>query len=140
MFKDKGVLKAVWAGMFLICCVLGFWQNAAGAGKVVLVILSLLFFVPAYADVYFAWKNKDRKELRIVRTLCLLSLGSTLVVLVANMLSVLSRSEALGTALYYVLAVVSTPMLCGQYWVYSLLLWAVLLWCCIAALHNKKTR
>ena len=140
MFKDKGVLKAIWAGMFLVCCVLGFWNQVAGPAKVLLVILSMLFFVPAYADVYFSWKNKDRKELRIVRNLCLLSLGSTLVLLVANMLSVLGRSEALGTALHYALAVVSTPMLCGQYWVYSLLLWAVLLWCCIAALHNEKTR
>ena len=40
--------------------------------------------------------------------------------------------------LYYLLVVVSTPMICGRYWVYSLLLWAILLWCCIAALRRKK--
>ncbi len=140
MLKDKGILKAIWAGMFIVCCLLGFLTEVSGGAKVLLVILSVLFFVPAYADVYFSWKNKDVKELRIVRNLCLISLGSTLVVLVANLLSVLSSSEALGDNLYYVLAVVSTPMLCGQYWVYSLLLWAVLLWCCIAALHKEKTR
>lgn len=140
MLKDKGILKAIWAGMFVVCCVLGFLTEVRGAAKVLLIVLSVLFFAPAYADVYFAWKSKDTRELRLVRNLCLISLVSTLVVLVANMLSVLGRSEALGQGLYYVLAVVSTPMLCGQYWVYSLLLWAVLLWCCIAALYKQKTR
>lgn len=140
MLKDKGILKAIWAGMFIVCCLMGFLPNVTGGAKVLLVILSVLFFLPAYADVWFAWKNRDRKELTLVRNLCLISLGSTLVVLVANLLSVLSTSVALGDTLYYVLAVVSTPMLCGQYWVYSLLLWAVLLWCCIAALHKEKTR
>ena len=140
MLKDKGILKALWAGMFIVCCMMGFLTEVSGPAKVLLIILSVLFFVPAYADVYFSWKNRDVKELRIIRTLCLMSLGTTLVVLVANMLSVLGRSEALGTALHYVLIVVSTPMLCGQFWVYSLLLWAVLLWCSIAALQHEKTR
>jgi hypothetical protein len=31
-------------------------------------------------------------------------------------------------------------MICGRYWVYSLLLWAILLWCCIAALRPKKRK
>ncbi len=138
MLKDKGILKAIWAGMFIVCGVLGFIANPSGGAKVLLIVLSALFFVPAYADLYFSWKNRDIQELRLVRNLCLISLVSTLVVLVANLLSVLSRSEALGDWLYYVLVIVSTPMICGQYWVYSLLLWAVLLWCCIAALGKLK--
>lgn len=138
MFKDKGILKAIWVGMFLICAALGFLPAEHTATRVLMVLLAGLFFVPPFADVYFAWKSKDRKELALVRNICLLSLGTTLVVLVANMLSVLGRSEAVGDGLYYVLVVVSTPMICGRYWFYSLLLWAVLLWCCIGALRSYK--
>lgn len=138
MWRDKGILKAIWAGMFIVCGLLGFIPEPIGFSKVLMVALAVLFFVPAYADAYFAWKNKDRKELQLLRNISLISLSTTLVALVANMLSVLSRSEALGNGLYYVLVIVSTPMICGQYWVYSLLLWAVLLWCCIGALGRKK--
>lgn len=140
MWRDKGILKAIWAGMFIVCGLLGFIQQPIGATKVLLIILAALFFVPAFADVYFAWQNKDRKELMLVRNICLISLGSTLFVLVANILSGLATSEALGNFLHYVLVVVSTPMICGQYWFYSLLLWAVLLWCCIAALRKDSAR
>ncbi len=138
MFKDKGILKALWAGMFILCAVLGFVEVTDTAAKVLLVILSLLFFVPPFADLYFSWQRRDAGELRLVRNLCLMSLGGTLVLLVANVLTVLSSSVALGDALYYVLVVVSTPMICGQYWAYSLLLWAILLWSCIAALRKRK--
>jgi Na+/melibiose symporter-like transporter len=140
MLKDKGILKAIWAGMFVVCCVLGFIPDPGAGGQIVMVAMAGLFFVPAYADAYFAWKNRDHKELRLIRNLCILSLGSTLVVLVANLLSLLTSSLELGDALYYLLVVVSTPMICGRYWVYSLLLWAILLWCCIAALRPKKRK
>jgi hypothetical protein len=140
MLKDKGILKAIWAGMFVVCCVLGFIPDPGAGGQIVMVAMAGLFFVPAYADAYFAWKNRDHKELRLIRNLCILSLGSTLVVLVANLLSLLTSSLELGDALYYLLVVVSTPMICGRYWVYSLLLWAILLWCCIAALRPEKRK
>ena len=138
MWRDKGILKALWAGMFIVCALLGFIQQPAQGPKVLMIILSVVFFVPPFADVYFAWKNQDRQELCLVRNLCLISLGSTLVMLVANILSTLSRSLVLGDWLHYVLVIVSTPMICIQYGAYSLLLWAVLLWCCIAALRQGK--
>lgn len=138
MFKDKGILKALWAGMFILCAVLGFVEVSDTATKVLLVILSLLFFAPPFADLWFSWQRKDAAELRLLRNLCMISLGGTLMLLVGNVLSVLSSGYALGNALYYLLVVVSTPMICGQYWVYSLLLWAILLWSCIAALRKLK--
>ena len=137
MLKDKGILKALWAGMYILCMVMGFLPSPSGAAKVLLILFSLLFFVPPFADVYFSFRRKDQKELRLVRLLCLVSLGATLVALVANVLSVLG-GETLGDVLYYVLVVVSAPMICGQYWAYSLLLWAVLLWCAITALSRLK--
>lgn len=138
MFKDKGILKALWVGMFILCGVLGFLQVTQTGAKVLLMMLSLLFFAPPFADLYFSWQRRDVAELRLVRNICLVSLGGTLVLLVANLLSVLSKSYWIGNVLYYLLVVVSVPMLCGQYWAYSLLLWAILLWCCIVTLRKLK--
>lgn len=138
MLKDKGILKALWAGMFILCAVLGFVKVSDTATKVLLVIFSLLFFVPPFADLWFSWQRRDQKEIRLIRSLCLVSLGGTLVLLVANVLTVLSSGYGLGNVLYFLLVVVSTPMICGQFWAYSLLLWAILLWSCMAALRKLK--
>ena len=138
MFKDKGILKALWAGMFILCAVLGFVKVSDIATKVMFILFSLLFFVPPFADIWFSWQRGDGKELRLVRNLSLISLGGTLVLLVGNLLSVLSKGYGIGNALYYLLVVVSTPMICGQYWAYSLMLWSILLWCCIVALRKLK--
>ena len=138
MFKDKGILKALWVGMFILCAVLGFVEVTDTATKILLQILSLLFFAPPFADLYFSWQRKDTKEIRLLRNLCLWSLGGTLVLLVANVLSVLSNSVILGDLLHYALVIISVPFVCGQYSVYSLLLWAILLWSCIAVLRKLK--
>ena len=138
MFKDKGILKAIWAGMFILCAVMGFLQEPTGATKVMLTVFAILFFLPPGLDVWYSFQRKDAAELRLVRNLCLISLGSTTVLLVANVLSVLGSSTALGDWLYYALVILSVPMVCGQYWAYSLLLWAGLLWCSIAALGKIK--
>ena len=58
-------------------------------------------------------------------------------VLVCNVLSALTSNTILGDILHYALVLVSVPFVCGQYSIYSLLLWAVLLWSCIAALRKK---
>lgn len=137
MLKDKGILKALWVGMYILCLVLSFLPSPSSGTKVLLMIFAALFFVAPFADVYFSWKRQDHQELRLVRLVCLISLGATLVCLVANVLSVLG-GEALGNVLYALLVLVSVPMICGQYWAYSLLLWAILLWCAIAALGKKK--
>ena len=137
MLKDKGILKALWAGMYIVCVVLSFLPAPSGGNKVLFVLLSLLFFAPPFADVYFSWKRKDRKELQLLKLLCIVSLGATLVLMVANVLSVLG-GEMLGNVLYFLLVLGSVPMICGQYWAYSLLLWAVLLWCTVAALGKPK--
>lgn len=138
MFKDKGILKALWVGMFILCSVLGFVTPTGAATKGLLVVFGWLFFVPPFADLYFSWQRKDRGEIRLLRNLSLMSLGGTLVLLVANMLTVLLNGYGLGNFLYYALVVVSTPMICGQFWAYSLLLWAILLWCCMTALRKLK--
>ena len=138
MFKDKGILKALWVGMFLLCGVLGFVPPTTGATKGLLVVLAVLFFAPPFADLWFSWQRKDAAEIRLLRNLSFISLGGTLVLLVANILTVLLSGYGLGNFLYYLLVIVSTPMICGQFWAYSLLLWAILLWCCMAVLKKLK--
>ena len=137
MIKDKGILKAIWAGLFLLCSVLGFLPEQSGANRVLLVIFAVAFFAPPARLIWVSYREKDLGQLRLVRNLSLLSLGGTMVLILCNLLSVLG-SENLGDGLYYLLAFWSTPMFCGHYWVLSLLLWALLLWGSIFALGKCK--
>ena len=137
IFKDKGILKALWAGMFLLCALLGFVPEPEGANKWLLLIFGLLFFVPPALLLYQCRKSADVKNLRLVRRLAVASLGVTVVLLVANILSMLAP-QAVGDALYYILVVTSTPMVCCQYWVVSLFLWAALLWCSLIFIKEVK--
>ena len=127
---------ALWGGMFVLCAGLGFIPEPTGFLKVLLVLLGIGFFVPGFLLLNLAEKNGDRHTLALIRNLATASLGLTVVLLIANFLSVLG-SELLGNILYYVLVIVSTPMVCGQYWVISLFLWAYLMIACMKALRKK---
>ena len=119
-----------------MCAGLGFIPEPTGFLKVLLVMLSIGFFVPGFLLLNLASKTGDSHTLTLIRNLCALSLALTVVLLVANFLSVLG-SEILGDILYYVLVIVSTPMVCSQYWVLSLFLWAYLMIASIKALRKK---
>ena len=110
---------ALWAVLFVICAFLGFVQNAAGFGKVLLILSSLIFFIPG--AVLLVWGQ--RKQIRII-SLC--SLGLTLVLLIATFLSVMA-SQPVKNVINALLVIFSTPMFCSQFWVLSLFLWACLL-------------
>ena len=56
--------------------------------------------------------------------------------LVVNVLSVL-RSQLLGNILYYMLVILSSPMVCSGYWALSLFLWACLLVYSLQQLKKK---
>ncbi len=137
IFKDKGILKALWAGMFFLCALLGFVPEPTGGNKWLLVVLGVLFFLPPALLMYQGQKTADEKLLRLLRNLAAISLGATVLLLIANMLSMLAP-EAVGNVLYYILVVVSAPMVCCQYWFVSLLLWAALLWGSILCLRTLK--
>lgn len=123
--KEK-VLYAIWGGLYILCVGLGFISEPAGFGKFLLVLTALIFFLPGGAILYYGLKGQDRKMLLRLRIVCISSLLLTMVLLVANILSA-AASVAIGNLLYELLALVSAPMLCGQYWVMSLFLWACLL-------------
>lgn len=137
IFKDKGILKALWAGMFVLCALLGFVPQPTGANKWLLLAFGILFFLPPILLFYQGYKTKDLKLLKLIQKISISSLASTVVLLVINMLSMLAP-EAVGNALYFILVVVSTPMICCQYWFVSLSSWAILLWCTIVFLREMK--
>jgi len=130
-------LFGIWLIMFIICACLGFLPAPAGAAGALCIILAVAFFVPPVWIVYRSWKNQDRKNIRLVRNLAMGSLMATIVILIGNFFT-LAAPEWVGDALYAVLVIVSTPMVCGQIWVISLLLWAALMWSCILLLGRKK--
>ena len=119
-------LYILWGMLYVLCTLLGFIPNPTGFLRGLMIACSLAFFIPGGILVYDALQQKNPKVLRWVRILSAGSLGLTLVVLVANFLGVLA-SGAIGTLLYVLLVLVSTPMVCSGYWVASLFLWACLL-------------
>ena len=102
-----------------------------------MVTLSLAFFVPPAMLLYRAVPREDWQTIRRIRNLSILSLGSTMTMLILNFLSV-GASAAVGNVLYWLLILVSAPMVCGQFWAVSLFLWACLLMVSIAQLKKRK--
>ena len=123
---NKKILTVLWAGLFIVCAGLGFIPEPEGAVRIVLTVLSLVFFLPPALLLYDAGKQQDKATAQLIRNLAVLSLGLTLVLLILNFLTVLS-SQALGQILHSILTIVSTPMICSGHWAMSLFLWSCLL-------------
>ena len=122
-------LYAAWAVLFALCAGLGFIPEPQGFGKAVLVILSLACFVPPFLLL----RQGSRNTRVLVRNLSALSLGLTLALLVLNFLSV-RLPVAVGDMLYGMLVMVSSPMVCSQFWALSMFLWACLLFTAVSKL------
>ena len=123
--KEK-VLYAVWASIYVLCVGLGFVSNPTGFGKFLLIASAMIFFLPGAMLLYEGFKTGNPKIPARVRIICILSLSLTLIMIIANVMSV-SASAKTGAVLYELLALVSAPMLCAQNWVLSMFLWACLL-------------
>ena len=139
MLKEKGLWLAIWAGMYLLCAVLGFLPPQEGGNRVLLVILAFLFFAPPGWVLWLSLNSGDLQTIKRLLLLSAVSLGSTMVLIVLNFLSVLGP-DWLGDFLYFLLIALSAPMLCGQYWVLSLTLWAILLWSSLLALRHLQKK
>ena len=127
--KEK-ILYAIWASLYILCVGLGTVENAAGLGKALLIASAVIFFLPGGALLYHGLQTGNKKVLQRLRLVCLTSLVLTLILIVANLMSV-SASAKTGKVLYDLLQLFSAPMLCGQYWALSLFLWACLLFSCL---------
>lgn len=130
----KRILYITWGCLYALCAGLSHIPDPEGAQSVALTLLSLAFFVPGVILLIDALRTGDQKARLTLRWISGLSLGLTLLLLVANVFSVLG-SETLGTVFYELLLFASVPMICSQYWVLSLFLWACLLF---ATLPAKK--
>lgn len=128
---------ALWAGLFLLCAGLGFIPEPQGFGKFCLVLLSIGFFIPPALLLRHAEKKNDPLNIRLVRNLAFTSLILTLVLIIANFMSILAP-EAVGNILYTLLVIVSAPMVCAQYWILSLFGWACLMFWAGSLLKSKK--
>ena len=131
--KNKSLL-AIWGIFYIICAGLGFIPEPEGTVRIFLTVISILFFVPPAILLFDAFSAGDEKTIRLIRLLSALSLALTLVLLTANFLAALGASW-LGTLLHILLVIGSAPMLCSNYWVLSLFLWAVLL---VTSLQKRK--
>lgn len=132
--KQK-TLYILWACMFILCAGLGFIPESEGFGTVVLVTLAVLFFLPGALLLHCAQKARDAKGIKRIRLISAISLGATAVMLVINF-ACAGASTALGDFLFGLLILVSSPMICGRYWVVSLFLWA----CLLMASFNKPPK
>ena len=119
-------LYALWGALFILCAGLGFIPEPAGVLRVLLTGLSILFFLPPAVLVWKGRREKDWMALSLVRNLSIASLSLSVLLIIANFLTVF-RSELLGDILHGVLVVVSSPMICSGHWAMSLFFWACLL-------------
>jgi len=129
-------LFALWGGMFILCAALGFIPEPTGILRGIMTCLAVLFFLPP-AWLLYRSAGKDRRVSALIRNLSALSLGLTLTLILGNFL-VLMAPEAVGNVLYGILVIVSSPMVCGQFWVLSLFLWACLLMASLSILGKQR--
>lgn len=115
----------LWLCLYVICFIAGLIPNPTGFGRVLLIFISLGFFVPGGMLLYNAHHQQNRKTLIRLRIISLSSLILTVIFFIVNLLSVFA-SDVAGTVLHIFLAIVSVPMLAMQYWLGSLFLWSCL--------------
>ena len=123
---DRKFLLALWGVLFAVCAAMGFVPQPQGVLRVLLAVLGLVFFAPPVLLLHRAKAASDCSAALLVRNIAVASLALTLVLLVANVLS-LQGSVALGNVLHVVLVLVSAPMLCAQIWIVPLFCWAFLM-------------
>lgn len=133
------IFYTLWAVLFVLCAAFGFIPEPQGAARISLTAMAVVFFMPPAVLVWQAWKTGALQTLRLIRNLCICSLILTLVMLIVTFATI-PASLAVGDVMYYVLVVLSTPMVCGQSWIVSLCLWAALMWTCILMIHRPKAR
>ena len=134
---NKKLLFIIWGALFTICAAFGFIGQPGSAVRILGILFSFGFFGLGGIILWQAHSAKDRATIALVRNLALASLLATLVMLVANFLSIFT-SEVLGNILHYMLIVLSSPMTCAPNWATSLFLWACLMVVSQNLLKKKK--
>ena len=123
--KEK-ILYCVWAAMYIVCVGLGTAEERGPFFVVLLGVLALLFFVPGFMLIYRGVSTDNKKILRRVRVISILSLLLTLVIMIVHILCFQANEET-GKTLNDLLNLVSAPMYCCFWRGTSLFLWCCLL-------------
>ena len=134
---DKRNLYFIWGGLFLLCAVAGFVPAKHEAFTWIRIALAVVFFIPPATLLYRAHKKAEKGTLRLIAILSGCSLVLSTVLLVLNILTV-GESAAVGNAMYYLLTVISVPMICMDNWALSLFAWALLLVIAFRGLRTEK--
>ena len=135
----KSNLWAFWVAMYSICLTFSFIPAPQGVLSGFMLILGLLFFLPPAMLLYWAIPRREWKVIRRIRTISLVSLSLSFILLILNFMSLLFSYDV-GMAIYVALLFVSVPMVCAQAWVVSLFLWACLLMVCLSQLLKQKKK
>lgn len=124
--KKKTIVYIVWAVWYLLCMFLCFGKTPVGWAKAPFVLVSLLFYVPPFYLLFLSKKDTTKKTVVALRCISGTSLGLFLVLFVLNILSANWSAQA-GRILYYLLIIFCAPVMCGQFFVLGLYLWAAIL-------------
>ena len=116
--KKNTILYIVWAVLYCACVGFSFVSNRNLGGKIFLIGLNLVFYVPPFVLAI--------KALKTLRWISVSVLVLATVMLVLNILSV-KFSARVGLIMYVLLAVLAPPLACAQQFALSLFLWACLL-------------
>lgn len=126
-----------WLYMFILCAVLGFIPEPTGFFKFLFVLAAVVFFVPGFALLVKADHREDVRTIRIVRNSSIGALALAVLLILLNFASAL-MSAVWGKVFYYLLVVLCSPLVCGQYWVLTLFGWACLMVYAISLLRKRK--
>lgn len=133
--KEK-LLYIIWGCMAILCVGLGTLETENLMIQIPMMVLAVMFFLPAGILLYDAITKKNRKGILRLRWISLASLVLTLVMLIAFILTAATGNPA-ADVLYDILLVVSCPMICAQQWLISLFLWACLLFATFVKTDRK---
>lgn len=124
-------LYLIWGFLYALCAGLGFITGARGLGRLVLIALGLVFFVPPAMLLYRDHRAGQGNNAKIIRTVSLAWLGVCLLLLILNIFSV-AFTMLTGNILHGLLTVLTSPMVCGKIWALTIFLWA----CLLTVSHN----
>ena len=119
-------LWIAWGSMYLLCTACGFINVTSGFLSGLFLLFSIGFFIPGGMLLWNGIKNSEHNTVKVVRILSILSLSLTVLMIILNFATA-RDSATVGAVMYWILILVSTPMICSQVWVVGLFGWACLL-------------
>ena len=121
-------LYRAWGGLFALTAVLGLLFPGAQnpLGLYLLRLIAVVFFLPPWLVLAKARQEGSLFHIRLLRCLAIASLGMTLVLVCAGILAA-PHSQALGDLIHVLMSVICAPLVCSNFYVLPMFLWATVL-------------